>query len=140
MHNRRALGEHIGALLGGHSLVSLAKALSRYQHKIDLIRSRIYGATNALFIQGEGDVTGVSATIETAKDLRAIGHFRHSPWRYEAPGLHPFHATILQARYEFKFLVRAQIARIILQSVARAHLYDINTSCHARYLVGIEGE
>lgn len=140
MHEWGTEGEHVGAFLRTHPLVFLTEAFARDEDEIDLIGSGINGAADAFFIESERDVAGLAAAVEAGEDLRAVRHFRHSRRRNEGTGLHAFHACSFEPRDEVQLLIRSQIAGVILEAIARADLYDINTSCHGRYLEGIEGE
>ena len=140
MHKRRTGGEHVCAFLRTHSLIPLAEAFASDEDEIDLVGGRINGAPHPFFVQGEGDVAGRLIAIEATKNQRAIGHFWHRFRRHERAGFHSFDAARFEPGNEFELLIRAEISWIILQAIARPDFYDINTSCHAACLTGIEGE
>jgi hypothetical protein len=131
-HQRRATREHVGALLRAHALIAPPEAFARHQHEIDLVRPRLNRPAHAGFVQGQRDVARRLRPVEACKHGRGVGHLRHGLGADEAARFHPLDACCFQPRNEFQLLIDAQIGRIILQPVARAHFDDVDTPPHAQ--------
>jgi len=135
MGERRALRQHVGAVLRAHALVLTAEGLARNEDEIDLVRLRIDGAAHTLLIQGEGDMARGAGAVEPGEHGRRIRHFRHRLRTDEAARFHAPHAGVFQTGDEFELLLCRQVRGVVLQPVAGADFHNVDAAAHLAPIV-----